>query len=67
VKKWNPCLFLPPYCAELNKNETLWHHLKHLWFRIEDYQSKNRLEKSAKEILKNAKTQYTIIYREADM
>ncbi|MFN3489292.1 MAG: transposase [Emticicia sp.] len=25
---------LPPYCSELNKIETLWHHIKQLWLKI---------------------------------
>lgn len=54
--------FLPPYCSELNKIETLWHHLKHLWLKIEDYQSKETLQKALNEILKNIKIKYTITF-----
>lgn len=54
--------FLPPYCSELNKIETLWHHIKHLWLKIEDYQSKQSLENAVIHILKNIKSKYTISF-----
>lgn len=54
--------FLPPYCSELNKIETLWHHIKHLWLKIEDYQTKDSLEKAVIEILSNLKIKYTISF-----
>lgn len=54
--------FLPPYCSELNKIETLWHHLKHLWLKLEDYQCKESLKKAVDEILSNVKSKYTITF-----
>lgn len=54
--------FLPPYCSELNKIETLWHHIKHLWLKIEDYRTKDSLETAVSEILRNVKTKYTISF-----
>ena len=54
--------FLPPYCSELNKIETLWHHIKHLWLNIEDYRTKESLEFAVIEILKNFKIKYTISF-----
>jgi transposase len=52
--------FLPPYCSELNKIEVLWHHLKHLWLRLEDYKTKESLKEAVDYILSNVKTKYTI-------
>lgn len=54
--------FLPAYCSELNKIETLWHHIKHLWLKIEDYKSKQSLENAVIDILKNIKSKYTITF-----
>jgi len=54
--------FLPPYCSELNKIEVLWHHLKHLWLRLEDYKTKESLKEAADDILSNVKTKYTITF-----
>lgn len=54
--------FLPPYCSELNLIETLWHHIKHLWLKIEDYVSKETLAKAIDDIINNIKTKYTITF-----
>ncbi len=54
--------FLPAYCSELNKIETLWHHIKHLWLKIEDYKSKQSLENAVIDIIKNIKSKYTITF-----
>ncbi len=54
--------FLPSYCSELNKIEILWHHIKHLWLKIEDYRTKETLEKAVIEILRNIKIKYTISF-----
>ncbi|MBD2755690.1 hypothetical protein [Spirosoma validum] len=35
---------MPPYASELNLIETLWYHIKHLWLKIEDYDSTNTLK-----------------------
>jgi transposase len=54
--------FLPPYCSQLNKIETLWHHIKHLWLKTEDYSSRDSLEKAVLDILRNVKSKYTISF-----
>lgn len=54
--------FLPPYSSELNIIETLWHHIKHLWLKIEDYTSTNALKKAVDDIITQMKIKYTIIY-----
>lgn len=54
--------FLPPYSSELNKIEVLWHHLKHLWLRLEDYKTKESLKVAVEYILSKVKTKYTITF-----
>jgi transposase len=54
--------FLPPYCSELNLIEILWHHMKHLWLKIEDYTSEEMLKKAINHIIENIKTKYTITF-----
>lgn len=54
--------FLPPYCSELNIIETLWHHIKHLWLKIEDYTSNDTLKKAVDGIMSQMKIKYTITY-----
>lgn len=54
--------FLPPYCSELNKIEVLWHHLKHIWLKLEDYKTKESLKVAVDEILSKVKIKYTITF-----
>ena len=52
--------FLPPYCSELNLIEILWHHLKHLWIKIEHYKTADTIKNAVDEILSQVKHKYTI-------
>lgn len=66
IKRWQEqnlfFQFLPPYCSELNLIETLWHHIKHLWLKIEDYISEEALKKAITKIIHNIKIKYTITF-----
>lgn len=66
IKEWQKqnlfFQFLPPYCSELNPIETLWHHIKHLWLKIEDYTSADTLKKAVDDIVAQVKTKYTITF-----
>jgi hypothetical protein len=42
--------------------ETLWHHIKHLWLKIEDYTSADTLKKAVDDIVAQVKTKYTITF-----
>lgn len=52
--------FIPAYCPELNWIEILWHHIKHVWLKIEDFQSFETLKKAVKNILSNIGSTYLI-------
>lgn len=54
--------FLPPYSSELNKIEVLWHHLKHLWLRLEDYTNQETLKEAVDDILSKVNSKYTITF-----
>lgn len=45
--------FIPAYCSELNWIETLWHHIKHLWLDVHEYDSIKELKIAIDNIFKN--------------
>ena len=54
--------YLPAYGSELNRIETLWHHLKHEWLSLADYTSAQSLREAVERILRQVDTKYTITF-----
>ena len=51
---------IPSYSTELNGIEILWHHIKHVWLKIEDFQSYETSKKAIKSMLSKIGGMYSI-------
>lgn len=54
--------YLPAYGSELNRIETLWHHLKHQWLEVEAYANAQTLRQAVESILRQFGEKYTITF-----
>jgi transposase len=54
--------FIPAYCPELNRIETLWKMVKHYWIRPEYYSSLEKLTQEVINVLKAYGSQYSISF-----
>ena len=54
--------FIPAYCPELNRIETLWKIMKHYWIRPQYYSSLEKLTQEVINILKSYGSQYSISF-----